>query len=436
MNLLQQLPAADLDPFLHDTQGVLTYGVLKTEARRLAASWKHWCGQRIALRCAEPRLMLPTLVALNHVGAWVFLLSPQANAEKQAQTHACIAWVDGASGQVHDLVKPTLDPQPASTYLTFFTSGSTGVPKAVTHTWQSMTGPVRQQPAFKQTRWLMSYPGWLYAGLQVISQVLLNGAQLVVPARSEPHLIARLMAQKAVTHASGTPTFWRRLLAFGQGGDWGQSVEQITLGGEAADQSVLDGLREQVGPQTRITHIFATSEHGRCFTVHDGLAGFPTHYLDQPTADGVELAVRKDRLWIRAVHGMVRYEGVEAPTEAGWRATGDLVDIQQNRVLFLGREGDLLNVGGHKVWPERVESALRGVEGVVELRVFGHPSKLTGVVPAVEVVTDGEAAEVEQRLRKRAHGQLEPFERPRLVQFVEQLTTKESGKMSRTPSCE
>nr|CRH07781.1 putative AMP-dependent synthetase/ligase [Candidatus Magnetococcus massalia] len=421
-------------PWLIDTERAHRYGALRDQLTQCRSQWPDLAGHKVGLVCGPLQQMLPSLLALHQVGAWPFLLDPAtASPTALAESEGWVGWISSIDNQFHPLAEQT--PHTAHRQnLTFYTSGSTGRPKAVTHQWSRMVAPAKIEPHYATTRWLMSYPGWLYAGLQVIMQVLLNGATLVVPDSTEPHLLAQTMADKAVTHASGTPTFWRRLLVFGQGSVWHQSLQQITLGGEAVDQPLLTGLRERVGEGVRITHIFATSEHGRCFSVSDGLAGFPVAFLQQDEVDGVSLELREERLWIRPKHGMLGYESAQDVMEEGWRPTGDRVVIEKERVLFLGREGDLLNVGGHKVWPEQVEAKLRAVWGVVELRLYGHPSQLTGVIPALEVVAapNIETAELEKRLRQTGQRQLAPYERPRLFKFVSQLSTRSSGKMQRS----
>ena len=71
------------------------------------------------------------------------------------------------------------------------------------------------------------------------------------------------MRQWKVSHISATPSHWRRLIALGSSDDLGAlEIEQITLGGEASDQALLDRLKRL--PQARMVRIYATSELGRC----------------------------------------------------------------------------------------------------------------------------------------------------------------------------
>ena len=84
--------------------------------------------------------------------------------------------------------------------VTIFTSGTTGVPKPVRHSWQSLLRPAR--PSVGQAdpgprRWLWTFRPDLYAGLQVFAQCLVDRAALVVPPAR------RLGARRGASDARG-----------------------------------------------------------------------------------------------------------------------------------------------------------------------------------------------------------------------------------------
>ena len=78
-----------------------------------------------------------------------------------------------------------------------------------------------------------------------------------------------------------------------------------------------------------------------------------------------------------------------ARSATAWRPTGDLIEIVGTRVLFRGRQSEIINVGGVKVHPLPVEERILALESVEAARVFGRPSKLTGAIVAVEIVPAG-----------------------------------------------
>ncbi len=79
----------------------------------------------------------------------------------------------------------------------------------------------------------------------------------------------------------------------------------------------------------------------------------------------------------------------EAPTrsrDASWLATGDLIDRVGDRCYFVGRRTELINVGGNKVHPLRVEQVVCRIPGVAEARVYSKTSSLVGQMVACEFV--------------------------------------------------
>src|SRR6202022_1539165 len=83
--------------------------------------------------------------------------------------------------------------------------------------------------------------------------------------------VARLR-QRGVTHISGTPSHWRKLLMSGLAS--GFSPRYVRLSGEIADQAVLDGL-SRAFPDASIGHAYAPTEAGVGFAVNDRQEGFP-----------------------------------------------------------------------------------------------------------------------------------------------------------------
>jgi acyl-coenzyme A synthetase/AMP-(fatty) acid ligase len=195
-------------------------------------------------------------------------------------------------------------------------------------------------------------------------------------------------------------------------------LRQITIGGEPVDQPLLD-LLAQVYPEARITHIYATTETGRCIAVSDGRAGFPAACLDADAS--VEMTMDDSEL-------LVRRAG-----RAEWTRTGDLVRLEGDRVLFDGRADDVLNVGGQKVAPVQVENVIRQLPGVADVRVYGRRSSLAGQIVACEIVpapgTDPDA--LRSAVDAWARSNLPPAQQPRIVDIVDSLGMSPAGKIIR-----
>lgn len=279
--------------------------------------------------------------------------------------------------------------------VTVHTSGTTGEPKMVSKRWADVLAGKRGSggPA---DRWLLTYSPGRWAGLSVIAHVLRHGATLVLPDSLEVPELAR--RTRSCTHVSLTPSLFRKLLLTGE--DLANpGMRQVTFGGEAAPQRVLDDAR-RTWPGARISHVYASTELGDLVATSDGREGFPRlpGALD---ADG-ELVV-------------------------GGVKTGDLWRREGDRFLFVGRRSEFISVGGAKVSPSEVEAVLNGLEGVEESRVFGVPSPLLGQLVCAEYRGSAEPAALAAALRAR----LPKHAVPRLRK-VDAIALTGAGKVGRS----
>jgi acyl-CoA synthetase (AMP-forming)/AMP-acid ligase II len=421
-------------------------------------SWRRWAGlvERYRLMMDSPGglpmgLVMDSsaesfalLAALGLVGANVYLIDGRLGVDESrrlGEDHGLISIVqakptigDPDAPEIRVLELPGVAGRPVAGEgsVTIFTSGSTGLPRPVCHDWRSLIRPARPSTDRLEgppRRWLWTFRPHLYAGLQVLIQGLVDRATLVIPPGGAPaREMARLIREASVTHVSSTPSYWRWLLAMTGPRDFeGVGLAQITLGGEVVDQDLLDRLGRAF-PRARLVHIYATSELGRCFSVTDGLAGFPSHYLDRPTSDNVELRVEDGELFVRSANAA---QG----RETHWTATGDLVGPVADRFLFQGRLSEQINVGGNKVSPVAVERVLQSVSGVLDSRVFGRRSSLTGQLVACEIVLapDHPPGDVRREVLRRCQEALAPYQRPRFVEFVDAIHLSAAAKKLRGP---
>lgn len=417
-------------------EATTTYGGLAAKAAALSLAWQGLRGQRVGLALADPLQHIAGVAALDALECHAFLAGPRHRDEliQLAREFAWRAIVTDA-GTPPEFLGDAPGPGVGEARVTLLTSGTSGRPKAANHSWHTLAAPVRRDPRYARTRWLCAYPLNLYAGTQVMLQALLNGATLVIPAALDPEVVAHTLNAARVTHASGTPTFWRRLVLFGPREQLaGCSLEQITLGGEATPQALLDQLAT-VFPHTRLVHIYASTELGRLFTVTDRREGFPAVYLEHPPEPGIELRIIDGELAARSRNAMLGYEaGAQPPSTAEWFPTGDLVEVQADRVLFRGRASDLINVGGRKVMPAAVEAVLRDADGVADVRVFAKRSSLVGELVAADVVVAGGRSEQEVRdaIDRLARARLAAHEIPRMVRVVDSIAHNRAFKVVRS----
>ena len=439
-NILDQTKIDDSREVICSSQAVTYWHELRSTYETILSQTTVAAGTRIGFLFSASSVGFAGIAALEKRSANVFLFDANVAADRLEQIaneldlKVCIS----AETLFLEGLNSTDSTGDSAGGITILTSGTSGKPKAVHHDFSSLVRPVRQTDPGQ--RWLLAYPPHLYAGLQVTLQALTNYGTLVIPAAgADPQSIAKVMTERSVEFASATPSYWRRLLMAVPPDKLASiPIQQITLGGEVVDQTILDQLRACF-PDARIVHIYATSETGRCFSVSDGDAGFPLNLLDAPSNDGVSLRIVDDELQVKSANSMSGYDTrSEAPsdrvTDDGWFRTGDLVEVRGQRVYFSGRASDMINVGGNKVHPIEVERALRMLDEVAEVRVYSQGSSLAGELVACDVVAADKSLDpklIRTRIMEHCNQALDRYQRPRIVRVLDELDLSDAGKLKR-----
>jgi len=316
------------------------------------------------------------------------------------------------------------------------TSGTSGLPKIVRHTLDGLAGAITAEgPArHPNATWATFYDIRRYGGLQIFLRAVIGGGSMVLSDAGESVAdhIARLRA-RGVTHISGTPSHWRKVLMSGAAANF--SPRYVRLSGEIADQAVLDGLARTF-PHASIGHAYASTEAGVGFAVDDGREGFPADLIG-PSRDGVEMKVVDGSLRIRSPRAARAYIGAEAPqlTDAdGFVDTGDMVELRGERYHFVGRRGGIINIGGLKVHPEEIEAVINRHPSVRAALVKGRKSPITGAIVVAEVVLATPASDeaaLKAEILAACRRDLAPHKSPTSIRFVPALAMTAGGKLER-----
>jgi acyl-CoA synthetase (AMP-forming)/AMP-acid ligase II len=319
------------------------------------------------------------------------------------------------------------------------TSGTLGLPKIVGHMLEALTGAIAADTPARGARpiWATFYDIRRYGGLQIFLRAVIGGGSLVLSESGEALAdhVARLN-EKAVTHISGTPSHWRKLLMSGAASAF--SPRYVRLSGEIADQAVLDGLR-QAFPEASVGHAYASTEAGVGFAVNDGLEGFPATMVGT-ISDGVEMKIVDGSLRIRsrrAAHAYVGRHAAALTDEDGFVDTGDMVALRGDRYHFVGRRGGIINIGGLKVHPEEIEAVINRHDAVRMSRVKARKSPITGAIVIADVVlADGSDAsgsnEIKSQIIADCRASLAPHKVPAMIKFVDKLEITAAGKLARS----
>jgi long-chain acyl-CoA synthetase len=204
---------------------------------------------------------------------------------------------------------------------------------------------------------------------------------------------------------------------------------QTELGGEIIGWSAADARR------------YGEEKLGAVGLPHDGVS------IQIREPDGRELGpLQSGELWVKteaADQERSRSAGADAPDgplagrldAEGWVRTGDVAHVDGEGFVWIdGRQSDMINRGGLKVFPEEVAEVLRLAEAVVDAAVVGVPDPRLGEVPWAFVVVSSpvDTAGLEQLCREH----LAPYKVPAGFELVEELPRNEIGKLLRAPLVE
>ncbi|MGE4465979.1 AMP-binding protein [Sphaerochaeta sp.] len=314
------------------------------------------------------------------------------------------------------------------------TSGTTKTPKLVIHTFASLTRTTKQDISKgSEYVWGLTFDIFRFSGIQVMLQSVLGGSSMVIPeSDSSVSAAAELFSRFGCNVISATPSYWRKMLMSNE--SYNLKLKRITLGGEIVDDFILKSLKNRF-ENAKIIHIYASTEAGVGFSVVDGRAGFPYDYIVNGVGN-INLKISsKNTLMIRPNLRSQKYvEQDNMFDEKGFIDTGDILQVKQDRVYFLGRDSGAINVGGNKVQPEEVEHTLLA-SGIVEYAyVYAKKSSLMGSLVCADVILSGiqtNTAEATKSLTEFCRNNLEGFKVPAFIKVVKDIAINNNGKLIR-----
>ncbi len=281
------------------------------------------------------------------------------------------------------------------------TSGTTGEPKFKDISFKSRQRSVVPEP---EARWLLGYVPGKWASFSVISHSITTQSSLSVPENLSPRSLMSTAVADEVTHIATTPSMLKLMIV--AGGELVSRVplKQITLGGETTSQAILDKAN-QIWPDARITHVFATTETGDVCSVSDGLAGYP----------------------LKRILNAGGHFNEEGELIVNGHATGDIWSLREGRAYAIYRKSEIINVGGNKVIPQKIEECALLFPGVIEASSYPIESPILGQLVGINLVGSVEVNEI----KKHFAIHLPKFARPAHIQIVPSLKRSDGGKIIR-----
>lgn len=315
------------------------------------------------------------------------------------------------------------------------TSGTSGTPKQVQHSFLSISSSVKKSKKnFNPLTWGSAYSLDRFAGTQVFLQAILGGGTIIFPKSNNIKEMIDEFISNDVNSISATPTLWRKILM--QKNCKNMNLKNITLGGEIADQNILNSLLKFF-PSSSIRHIYASTEAGASITVEDNLEGFPESLMEDKNNKFSIKISDKGTLMIKASGMSQGYKNSneELASKDEYYDTGDLVELRENRYYFLGRESGIINIGGSKIIPEEVENNIMKFPGVLDAVVYGRKNSIIGNMLVCELIIDKftitETKTFIDSLKKFYKKKYSDVSCPRMFKIIEEVKTSEAGKVIR-----
>lgn len=371
-------------------------------------------------------------------------------------------WLSFQNGldQSQPFVRPTGDEAPGNKdrMLLYFTSGTTGMPKMVTH---DFTYPIGHIPTARywhrvdpdglhltvaDTGWAKSAWGKIYGQWLMEAGVYVYDYDRFVPQA----LLARLQDDRVTTFCA-PPTLYRFLIKEDLAQYDLSHLQHCTIAGEALNPEVYEQFLKATGlelkegyGQTEMTLAVVTNYWMK---TKPGSMGKPSPVYNIVLLDdeGREVAPgQSGEICIRiepdTLPGMFRgYYRDPDLTARVWHDgvyhTGDLAwQDEEGYLWFVGRADDIIKSSGYRIGPFEVESVLMEHPAVLECAITGVPDPDRGqVVKATVVLARGyaasEALKIELQNYVKTH--TAPYKYPRILEFVTELPKTISGKIRR-----
>jgi long-chain acyl-CoA synthetase len=300
--------------------------------------------------------------------------------------------------------------------LVLFSSGSTGKSKAALHDMVPFLEKFKVRRKAARTISFLLYDH--IGGINTMLHTLSNAGCLVTVSDRSPDGVLEAIARFQVELLPTSPTFLNLVLiseAYKRHNL--ESLKHITYGTEPMPESTLKRLHALL-PDVQLMQTYGLSEVG----ILRAKSRSSDSLWVKVGGEGFETRIVDSILHIKARSAMLGYLNAPSPfTEDGWFVTGDRVEVDGEYVRILGRDSDLINVGGQKVYPAEVESVILEMDSVSGVEVFGTPNPITGNMVCARVVLKApeDPREFTHKLKTFCGTRLENFKVPVRV-FVEE----------------
>jgi len=293
------------------------------------------------------------------------------------------------------------------------TSGTTGKPKDIS---QSLRNTIRGVKITEDSHiWAFAYNHTHFAGLQVFFQAFLNKQTIVYVFDDEPDLLPNILMENEVTHLSCTPTFMKMMLPYMIENN---IITNLSFGGEKFDARNIEKIKK-IFPNAKIRNIYASSEAGSIL-VSDG------EYFKIPDKYKTKLKIVDNELFI---HKTLLGKMSISLVDDNWYPTGDLVSyIDTDKFIIENRKSDMINVGGYKVNPAKVEDVIKDIPNVKDVLITSRRNSVMGNIVVAKIIASNKN-DIKESIKST--DKLKDYERPLKIEFVDSFDLTDTGKVKR-----
>ncbi len=343
--------------------------------------------------------------------------------------------------------------------LMYFSSGTTGMPKMILHSYAYPLGHIITAKFWQQTEegklhLTMSDSGWAKFAWGKIYGQWICGAVIVAYDNEKFNAknTLELIQEIGVTTFCAPPTIFRFLIKEDLSKYDFSSIKHCCIAGEPLNPEVFYRFKELTG--LTLTEGFGQTEtpviiaNFKGMEIKPGSTGKPSPDFDvdivdengNSCEDGIVGSIVIKNLSKHYPAGLfLGYQQDEAANARAFRMdsynTGDTAWRDSDGYFwFVGRNDDVIKCSGYRIGPFEVESALMTHRSVLECAVTAAPDPVRGqVVKATIVLAKGFTAsdELKKEIQDHVKKVTAPYKYPRIVEFVDELPKTASGKIRR-----
>lgn len=318
--------------------------------------------------------------------------------------------------QTHPMITNLLENSHAG--LILFSSGSTGKPKAMIQDLDNLVDSY-QNKRQKNMNLLVFLMFDHIGGLNTLFNSLAMGTTLILPENRNAEYICSLLEAHKIRVLPSSPTFLNLILISGAHKKYDLSpLRMITYGTETMPDSLLTRLKKEF-PKVKFLQTFGTSETGIANTSSKNSES-TFMKIDDPN---LEYKIVDNELWLKSKTQILGYlnASMESFTNDGWFKTGDLVERTDDGYLkIIGRNKEIINVGGEKVLPAEIESVVLEIPEIIDCMAYSEANTITGQTVVMDVVLQNKLTtrEVKKLVRKYCKDKLDGYKIPTKINIV------------------